>query len=41
MQRKEMPTCGITGIASNCNSWDEFADSDCKLILFDFPKNQV
>ncbi len=40
MQREEMPTCGITGVSSNCTNWDEFANSDCKLILFDFPKNQ-
>ena len=36
-----MPTCGIIGITNNTNDWKTFNNSDCRLILFDFPKNYI
>ncbi len=35
----EMSTCSIAGITSKCEDWKKFADSNCELTFYDFPKN--
>ncbi len=36
-----IPTCGIVGITNKCATWEEFIDVPGKLVLFDFPKNNI
>ena len=36
-----VPTCGVTAIAFNVNSWKEVTKNSGKLVLYDFPKKSL
>ena len=38
---ESLPTCSIVGITSNCKYWENFEESECELLFYDFPKKNL